>query len=121
VKKEVVLFRKDIQPGVSEILSERIKSNGAVKSVKVRFYDGSEGSFHVNPYVLHKGSLQENVVSYPDGGEKYMSGNDDDFNFDVSIPIEIDDELKVYVNNTSSFVYTLVCDIGVVYYEKEGK
>lgn len=115
MKKEVVVFRKDVSGGETIILDERIKSNGRIVEVRVRFYDGSEGSFHVRPYVLHKGSLQENVVSYPDQGEQFISGNDDYFNFPVSVDVENDDQLKVWAENTSTFLYTLVVDVVLVY------
>jgi hypothetical protein len=116
VKKEVLSFRKDIQPGASETITERIKENGRVVNIRLRFYPGVERELRVRPYVLHKGQKQEDVFTYAGDTEAYITGDDDYLEFAVSIDVEYDDEMKVFASNeNATYAYTLVCDVIIVY------
>lgn len=119
MKKEVISFRENIEPGQVLTISERVKWNGTVNGLRVRFYPGPERSLHVRPYVRHKNQLSEELFTYAGASEPYISGDDDYFKFPVLIPVEYDDEVVVWVENTdSNYVYTLSVDV-ILLYERE--
>lgn len=121
MKKEVVSFRKIIASGTSETIKERLKDDGTVQEVRVRFYAGVERTLKVYPYVLHKAGRREDLFTYPTGTETYISGDDDSLNFPVSVDFENDDEIVVACENTGLYPYTLSVDIIIVYHAEEVK
>lgn len=119
-KKEVISFRKKILAGEKGILSERIKADGTVETIRVRFYIGQELYLKVMPYIRHRG----NKVEYPItvvGGDYWLTGDDDNFVFDVVIPVNNDDEFVVEFENTSSYDYNLAVDVTIDYYAGQNR
>ncbi len=114
-KMETMQFKAKIPSGTSTRLYERIKSNGTIEKVYVRFYPGQEGTLQVRPYINHIGQKIEDLVTYPNGVDHYLSGDDDFLEFPVSIPVANDDEVAVYVQNTGDYDYTLDVKIVVDY------
>lgn len=113
---EPIVFVAKVQPGQTLKFSERIKGEGTIQSVKVRFFQGQQLSLHVRPYVLHKGNKIEDIVTYPEGTNQYLSGDDDYLVFDVVCPVENDDELYVWVHNTDpDDTYTLNVAVTIDY------
>jgi hypothetical protein len=119
LKAEVLAIRKQIAAGATGTLSERIKDDGRISEVRARFYAGQERALRVKPYILHKAQRTEDMFTYVEGSEEFLSGDDDTFTFPVSVGVQYDDELKVWYQNTSSFEYTLVLDIVIIYTEGE--
>lgn len=119
MKKEVIAFVKPIQPNETVYLSERVKYNGNIERVIFRFYAGVEKALQVRSYVLHDGRKPHDFITYPEGVEKYISGDNDTLDFPVTIALEYDDVIRVDVtNNNSNYVYDLVCYI-VLNYDNE--
>jgi hypothetical protein len=115
-KKEVVIFRYDLPAGKKVTLKERIKADCTLTEVRVRFYAGQEGSLHVRPYIMHKNQRPEEIFTFVDGGNNFLSGEDDSaVPYPVSVSAEYDDELVVEAENTSTFVYTVFVDMIVDY------
>lgn len=115
-RKEVIAFRGTIAAGASGTLSERVKADGTVESVRARFYPGQQLALRVRPYVEHHGRKQEDLVTYV-GSVGYLAGDDDSFDFPVVVDVSYDDEIKLDYNNTDgTFDYDLVVDIVVDYY-----
>lgn len=116
--KEVVAFRQEIDPGERLVLKERMKDRGIIEKLYVRFYSGVENSLRVRPFVMHNNRSPEDFLTY--NANSFITGEDDYFEFPVSIWIDIDDDLCVEVVNVDlNFTYSLVCDI-VVSYDEEG-
>lgn len=116
LKKEVISFRKVIEPNKTDVIAERVKSDGTIEEIKVRFYPGQEKALQVVPFVEHKGQQIEQLISFPNTTDHYLSGDNDYFIYDISVPVEYDDFLKVEAKNTSvDFSYTLVVDIVIDY------
>lgn len=114
--KEIIAFRKRVPANTSGKLTERIKANGTIDKITVRFYIGQELHLKVMPYIRHIG----NKIHYPitlggGGGDYWLIGDDDTFNFDVSIPVYNDDEVVVEFENESDYEYNLVCDFVIDY------
>lgn len=115
-KKEIVAFRKTIPANTSDVLAERIKADGTIEELRVRFYQGQQKALQVHIFVEHKGSKIEEMITYPSTSDGFLSGDDDYFIFPVSIPVAYDDYLKVAVKNTETqYPYSLSCDIVIDY------
>lgn len=115
MKKEIIAIRKDIQPGELITFRERLKDNGALVNLTIRFYPGVENDLKVEPYILHKGNRREDLVTYVEGSNPYISGDDDRFAFPVYTEFKYDDEFIVEAENVGAFPYTLVLDALVEY------
>jgi len=116
MKKEVISFRASILENDTYTFKERLKDNGFIEEVKIRFYPGVEKSLRVNPYILHKENRREELVTFPDMTDQFITGDDDYLTFPVSIEFAYDDEMAVDVSNVSDmYAYSLVVDVIVSY------
>lgn len=116
-KKEVISFRKSVDPGESGKMTERVKAKGTVEGFKVRFYAGQEEDLRVRVYLRKVGNIIEELITYQ--GNNFLSGDDDYFIYDVITPVKNDDEIVVeYENVTAEEVgaYTLSVDVSIDYY-----
>lgn len=116
-KKEVVSFRK-LVPKNSEIeLKERIKADGTIEGVNVRFYAGQQKDLRVEVFIMHKGEKREDIITYPEGTDRFLSGDDDNFSFPATFPVYYDDYIKIQAKNVDpNFDYSLVVDVIIDYY-----
>jgi hypothetical protein len=102
------------------VISERLKDNGQVQEVRVRFYPGVERTLQVSPYVLHKNNRREDFFTYPEGTEPYITGDNDYLIFPCSLDFQYDDEICIEYNHAGGdFPYTLAVDVVVTYHEAE--
>lgn len=116
MKTEPIAFRKDVQPSTKETIVERIKDNGVLEEMRIRFYPGLQRDLKIMPYVLHKGSKREDLVTYPEGTETWISGDDDMLVFKINLPVEYDDELVIEAENVDAVnVYTMSVDVTIAY------
>lgn len=114
--KEVISFRKKIGPGASDWIAERVKAEGTIEGLRVRFYKGQVGLLRIRPVVEHKGGKIEDLVGYASSSEQFLYGDDDYFVFDVTIPVSNDDYVKIKAENLSSYEYDVVVDVIIDYY-----
>lgn len=115
--KEVIQFKRRIAAGETVILSERVKAPGTIEGLRVRFYPGQELALRVKPYVQHKGQKIEQFITYVEGGDDYLSGDDDREEYGVVMSVDYDDEIKIKVVNTSTtYAYTLNVAVTIDYY-----
>lgn len=116
-KKEVIQFKSIIPPNTEKVFSERIKADGTVEELRVKFYSGQERTLQVRPTIRHKGNLLQDLVTYPSDTEQYLSGDNDYFAFDLTGVVENDDEIKIFVtNNNPDYSYTLDATVTIDYY-----
>lgn len=121
-KKEVILFNKLIPPNKKDVLHYRIPSDCTVEEVRVRFYQGVQGSLQVIPFIEHKGNKIENLIDYASGTDQWVTGENDYFVFPVVVPCEFNDFLKVEVKNTSvDFAYTCMVQVVLDFYGGQGR
>jgi hypothetical protein len=107
-------------PKDESVIRERLKDNGQVQEVRVRFYPGVERTLQVSPYVLHKNNRREDFFTYPEGTEPYITGDNDYLIFPCSLDFQYDDEICIEYNHAGgSFPYTLAVDVVVTYHEAE--
>lgn len=121
-KKEVVAIRTTVQAGQKKEIIERIKADGTIEGISIKFYYGQQLALKVYPYVRHRANRLEELLTYPDGTEKAICGDDDTFKFDVVTPVKNDDELYIVLLNTSTeFDYNIAIDITIDYYAGQSR
>jgi hypothetical protein len=119
MKKEVIAIRKKVLAGESNVITERVKYDGVIEGINVRFYAGQENELIVMPYIFHKGRKMETFFTYPEGTDPFLSGEDDHLEYPLSLDVEYDDEIHVrYENKATMYDYTLVVDIIITYYSE---
>lgn len=107
-----VLFRKEIAPLEKDKLTYRIPSNGTIDKLTVRFYPGPEGDLRIRPLLINYSDQPQRIVHYAEGGKDYISGENDEYNYPVSIAVQIDDEIHIYYENLDATnTYSLVVDV----------
>lgn len=115
-KQEPLLFRQNVPKGTTINLRERIKADGTIEKVIVRFFAGQEMDLKVKPQLVKKGDMYVDLIKYV-GDEKTLSGEDDTFTFDTSLAVENDDEILITAENINlDFDYTLMCIVQIDYY-----
>lgn len=121
MKKENIHIARNIAPGTSETIRERIKANGIIETFKARFYSGQERDLTVYPYIENKGSKAvKELFTFVKGGEKFLAGNDDYFVHDIYLSVAYDDELVLIVENKDdTYNYTLNIDVAITYNGQE--
>ena len=114
--KEVIAFRASVPPLTQVKFSERVKGAATIVSVMARFYSGQQLALKVRPCVLAQGNKLTDLITYPEGTDQYLSGDDDVLPFEMSIPVRNDDELVVFAHNTDdNDAYTLVLYVTLDY------
>lgn len=120
MKTEVISFRQTVPAGNESSFKERLKADGHVEHVSIRFYPGVEESLQVIPFVLHKGRRREDLFTYAENTRAYITGDNDFLQFPVTCDFEYDDEFYVNAKNTDLVNdYTLCVDV-LINYEEAG-
>ena len=109
-------FRKTISPGTSGYLDAELTAHGVVKSIRIRFAAGENGTLHIRPTVVIPQDIPIDLISYAQGGDKYVSGDDENFQSDVKFEIENHAILRVWYDNTGVGNSFLNVDIDVEYF-----
>lgn len=116
-KKEVIVFTKNIAALGKGTLSERIKGPATIEKVSARFYFGQERQLIAKPYIRKTGNRIEQLFTYPEDTLQYLAGDDDQFDFDVCLQVNNDDEIKVdYENLSVDNAYDLIITVTVDYF-----
>ncbi|MBK5251102.1 MAG: hypothetical protein JJE29_00430 [Peptostreptococcaceae bacterium] len=112
--KEVIHFSKTIAAGATDTLNARIKNNGTLEEIRVRFYEGANKELAIRPVIDTRGNLQE-IFSYATSGDSSIKGNDDYFVLPVNMPVKLDDVAKVMVVSSSLIDLDFVVDFVIDY------
>jgi hypothetical protein len=118
-KKEVITFRKEIPPsnGTPGKIKERIKGDGTIEEMTVRFYQGQQKALRVYPYIDRGEKRPESILTFPDDGDQHLCGDDDNFKFPVVVSVENDEFIVIqYENTDSTNTMSLVVDVVIDYY-----
>lgn len=110
------VFRATIPPGTSGYLDAELKAHGFIKNVKIRFAAGENGTLHVRPTIVLPGEIPVDLLSYADGGDKYVSGDDETFSSDLKFEIENYTKVRVWYENTGVGNSILNVDVITEYY-----
>jgi hypothetical protein len=120
MKAEVISYRYEAAPTEIFTLKERMKADGIVTQVNIRFYAGCELDLEVKPFILHKGRRAEDIFTYAGNTNQSITGDDDFFQFPVSLAFEYDDEFCVWFSNNDTVNAYNVCVDVFVNYEPGG-
>ena len=96
-----------------------ITAHGFVRSVRIRFAAGENGTLHIRPVIILPGNILLDLFKYAQGGDTYVSGDDETIVSDVKMEVENNTIARVYYDNlgeegTTDSVVNV--DIEVEYY-----
>lgn len=114
------VFRKAVPATTSGYLDSKLTAHGYVDNVRIRFAAGENGTLHLRPVVIIPQEIEIDLLSYADGGDRYVSGDDETIQSNVRYEVENDAVLRVYYENTGisgSADSQLNVDIGVTYFQ----
>lgn len=114
-KKEVMSFRKALDPFEKIKLSELVKNNGTIEMIKMKFYQGQQLALKVTPQLEKHGEYPVQLLSYANDTDQFITGDDDYFVFDVNIPCSYDDKVVIFAENQADFKVNVVVDVTVDY------
>lgn len=113
------VFRKAVPAGESGFLDIKLRDHGYVDYVKIRFAAGENGTLRIRPVVIIPQEIIIDLFEYADGGDQYVSGDDETVTNSVKFEIESEAILRVYYENTAlagTVDSQLNVDIGVTYF-----
>jgi hypothetical protein len=118
-KKETIQFTLQVAAGADlsglTSLRQRLKSEGTIQRIFGQFYAGQQGDLQVRPYLVLRNERSEELVTYPSGANRYMSGDNTNFDFSVDFDVLPDFEIRLDVKNLSIYPYTLQISFEVDY------
>lgn len=115
-KKETVLFAASVSASTDTVLKFELPQDGTLERFSARFYAGQENALRIVPVVAKAGQTLEPIVEYASNGKKYVSGDDDHFVYDLSIPVVAKDQIWLYVSNVDvTYAYDVSVSIVIDY------
>lgn len=112
-KKETIQFKKTITAGQTlsgaTALIANIRAHGTIERIMGKFNAGQQNQLQIRPYLFRTGERIEELVTYPSGQSRYLSGDNDSFDIGVDFDVYPDDQIRLDVTNASSYDYT--CEI----------
>lgn len=114
-----LVFRKKIPPGSDGYIDALITAHGFVRSCRIRFAAGENGTLEVRPVIILPGNILLDLFSYANGGDSYVSGDDETVSNALKMEVENQTIARVYYKNTGEAGTTdsvLSVDIEVEYY-----
>lgn len=105
-------FALSVPANTSGKLVLDVPSNCTLEKVKCRIYFGAQLALRLKPYIMRPRKTKEEILCYVAGGKDYIDGDDDGFEFDVAIPLWLDDQIVVEYNNTdANYAYDFAIDV----------
>jgi hypothetical protein len=93
-------------------MSLTVPSDSTLERVAIRIYVGAELSLQLEPYILRSRNTREEMICFVNAGKTVIDGDDDKFEFDVSIPMWQGDQICLrYANLDPVNAYDFAMDI----------
>lgn len=86
-------------PGEQDTLTHEVQHDATVEKLVPRFYAGCETTVEVNIYVVSSGDATKLVETV---GKDHLDGENDEWTFRPSEPVEKGDEIMIQFENTDS-------------------
>jgi len=100
--KQGLTFARTVPAAESDRLVYEVQNDATIEGVTARIYKGAENTLRLNvKYISTSGSpvsLVENVDADGDGKD-YIDGDDDEWNWEPSVPVEEGDKIVVEHRN----------------------
>jgi len=112
---DIISFRKTIPANSADWIADRIKGKGVIKKIQVRFYLQAQ-ELQITPYIERKGAQLQPLIRFPSTTNQYLSGDDDILTYEVFIPVENDEYIKIFAKNINAVDdYDLAVDVIIQY------
>jgi len=118
VNREALRMALNVPAGVKGELTERIRGDCTIERASLRIYIGAQLDLEIRPMIERAGvgGIREPLIRYCSGGKQYIDGDDDVYNWILSIPLEVDDKIVLaYSNNDVVNDYDFAFDFEVDY------
>lgn len=102
---------EEITP-TKKTLSYELTGNGSIRRFYVRFAVGENGTLHIRPYVILNGNIRVDLCNFAEGGNNYISGDDETISFDCFVPVET--HAVAYVEAENVGEYESIIDAAMV-------
>ena len=121
--REMIPFRATVPAGWSGYLLARPAGEATIEEVRVRIYPGPECSVRIRP-VLRRDDEEEALFRFarigPDcpagaSAKTWIDGDDDVWVFPLCRAVIPTDEIRVYIENPSAYVYDIAVDVMLDY------
>lgn len=109
-----VTFADQVPAGATNrTLTYTIPRDATVERVQVRIYDGAQLDLELSPYIS-QGADEGRTDVIRTVGKDYIDGDDDVYEWDVSLPVERGDELVWSATNndgSNAYDYRAIVDV----------
>lgn len=118
-KKETIQFNQLILAGASysgaTALKQQLRAPCTIQRIYGQFFSGQQNQLQIRPYLRMTDERDEELITYPVNSNRYMSG--DNTNFDISIDFDAQYGyfIQLDVNNLSTYDYTMHISFEVDY------
>lgn len=114
-KAQNLIFRKEIPAGAEGYIDCDIVDHGYITGCKIRFAAGENATLQIRPVVILPGNILLDLFKYAQGGDQYISGDDEEVNTSLKLEIENHSIARIYYKNTGEGASALNADIEVTY------
>jgi hypothetical protein len=101
--RDTIRFADRVTGGSSDVETHQVDRPSTIEGVNVRIYRGAQLDLEITPFI-EVGDDPSNLNRIPvltfAGGKSYVDGDNDAWEFPVSIPIDDDERIGVEVQNT---------------------
>lgn len=114
--KETIHFGLSVPANTASDLQFHVPYAATIDRLRVRIYAGAQLTLQIKPIVRRLSNQTENIVKYAQNGKKFLDGDDDVFDFGVSIPIFEDEDIIIEYKNTDLInAYDFAVDVELDY------
>lgn len=107
-RREAYWFAAQLAPGASQEFAFRVPKPGTLEGILLRFYPNSNKEVQLTPYIQRKPDRPEVLVHLIGEDNKVLAdpitGEDDTVPFDIQVPLDTDDEIRLIAKNTSGTI-----------------
>lgn len=98
VTRKGLHFHSTVNSDSNETDKYNVRQDATIEHIGVRFYPGQQLDLELELHIVSPNGSSKEIVD-PVGEKPYLAGDDDLFKFDVSVPIQTDDTIKVIARN----------------------
>lgn len=99
---QALLYNKKVPSNTSGYLDNEIVGHGRIKGIRIRFAAGENGDLHIRPVLILPPNIPIELLKYAAGGDKYVSGDDENFISDIGYEVENKAICRVYYENVQT-------------------
>lgn len=102
--KRGISFSETVAGNSNSITEYSVQADATVEKLSVRIYPGPETDFKIYPEIKREqADTVESLVRFE--GKQYVDGDDDVFEWDLSVPLYKDDVIQVRAENNTGNEY----------------